>query len=182
MNRTSKALLFTVITISISFAAEQVKEKPSDLASETSVKRYVGRAGFKPFDTIKAFKFIAFRGDFSSWDPNEGKEIKSKPANEFQTEQDSMVFIRDTITDETAGGVVVGNAGTASCIVMTGKNDLSFFEMKPAGYAHQFTVTRTWNPKLGGFNCTYHRRACLDFNGKSAVLNTIYYGAAVPWE
>ncbi len=177
-----QAFVCTSLALCFSLNGEETKGTPSGITSETSIKRYVGRPDFKEFDTTKAFTFIAFMGEYTSWDPVDGQEVHKKPAKDFQTEKDALVFIREKTTTETGSGTIVGNAGVGPCIVETGKKAFSFLELLPAGYSHQFTVTRTWNSKLGNFNSTYHRRVCLEVGGKGLIANSIYYCVAVPWD
>jgi len=177
-----KRTITFIATITLAIAADEPKRNTLDLESEKSVKRYVGVEKFKDFDTIKAFKFISFRGDHSSWKTDDGTIVNTEKDNGFQSGSDALVFIREKLATELGDGTIVGNAGVGSCLVVPGKSAISFIEILGSGCAHQFTVTSVWNPKLGGFNATYHRRYVLTFGGKSVTGNTTYYGVAVPWE
>ncbi len=176
------ALIFSGITPSSG------KENDESSIIRNAINKYVGlESPPEPLKSVKAFKFISTEGSFSV-SKKIGTEVESKKADDFQTPETAMTFIRNKQDKESQkdsfmqSGTIVGNSGVENCLVLDGSNGISFLELLPSGCIHQLSIANVWDKKLGGFKATYHRRNMVVLGDKFMIGNSIYYGVAVPFE
>jgi len=183
-----KTICSITLSIFVGILSINAEDSAESSITKQALSKYIGiELPPEPLKSIKAFKFISTEGSFSV-STKLGKEVESKKANDFQTPETAMTFIRNKQNKNTEkesflqSGTIVGNSGVESCLVLDGSNGISFLELVPAGCVHQLSIANVWDKKLGGFKATYHRRNMVVLGEKFMIANSVYYGVAVPFE